>query len=232
MELVKGNSENLMGNAVVYWDVVGDNIISPESKIIAMNFVISAIPMDNKLFTATFPPVTFIDYEDFMSKLVNVNCDIIYGGKVTFPPKEIDFKKFIKRESARYNKIIEEYTEKYKVKFDFNPSKLSEKEQLYLLDDLSKKIRSAVKEGKYIDGDTDSKPNKILKLVRSIKNNYKKYDIDSLINILYLPGNDIDNLTKLYTKKYLSIYYEDYEKASDLTKNIEKINKKREKHIN
>lgn len=226
MELVKGDSNNLMGNAVVYWDVEGVNAIAPNSKIIASNFIISALPLEDKLFTATFPPVTFKDYDEFMSKLINVNCDIIYAGKVRFPAKEKDFKNFIKKETVKLNKIIEEYTEKYKVKFDFNPDKLSEKEKIYLLEDLSKEIRNAVKKGKYINGNTDSKPSKILKLVRNIKKDYTKYDVDNFINILYLQGEEIDDLAKLYTKKFLAIYYEDYENAKSLAEEISIIESK------
>jgi ribosomal protein S17E len=226
MELVKGDSENLMGNAVVYWDVEGKNAFAPDSKIIGTNFVISALPLEDKLFTATFPPITFKNYEEFISRLINVNCDIIYAGKVRFPPKEKDFKNFIKKETLKFNKIIEEYTEKYKVKFDFNPSKLSEKEKIYLLENLSKKIRNAVKDGKYINGNTDSKPSKLLKLIRNIKKDYTKYDVDNFINILYLPGDEIDNLTELYTKKFLAIYYEDYENAKSIAEEISIIESK------
>lgn len=229
MELVRGNSENLTGNAVVYWDVEGDNLISPNSKIITINFVISAVPLEDKFFTATFPPIMFKDYDDFMAKMVNVSCDIIHGGGVTFPRSDRDFRRFVKGESIKFNKIMEEYTEKYKLKFNFNPSQLSEKEQLYLLDDLSRKIRISLGEGRYEEGDTDSKPTKLMKLVRNIKNKYKKYDIDNLINILYTPGDRLDSLTELYTKKFLAIYYEDYENAENLTKEIEKLEEELEK---
>jgi hypothetical protein len=223
MELERGNSENLVGNAVVYWDVEGENYLNPGSRIIASNFVISAIPLEDKLFTATFPPISFKNHDDFMAHLVNVHCDIIYGGKLKFPPKESDFKKFLKHETVKYNKIIEEYTDKYKLKFDFDPSRLSEKEQLYLLEDLSKKIRISVAEGKYIDGDIDSNPTKVLKIIKNLKNKFDKYDIDNFINFLYQPGEDIDNLTNLYTKKFLAIYYEDYENAKDLSEQIKNI---------
>jgi len=225
MELVKGDNENLKGNAVIYWEVEGENLVAPDSKIIAINIIVSAIPLDDKLFTATFPPVSFRDNDELMSKLVNVDCDIIYGGKVMFPTIEADYKRFIKGESIRLNKIIEEYTDKYKVKFNFEPSKLSEKEQIYLLDDLSKKIRVSIKEGKYINGDSDSKPAKILRLIKNIKNNYKKYDMDSFLNILYIPGEAIDKLTSLYTKKFLAIFYEDYEEAQTISEEIQKIEK-------
>ncbi len=228
MELVRGNSENLIGNAVVYWDVEGENYLNPGSLIIASNFVISAIPLEDKLFTATFPPISFRDYDDFITHLVSVHCDIIYGGKVKFPPREIDFKRFLKQETSKYNKIIEEYTDKYKLKFDFDPGRLSEKEQLYLLEDLSKKIRISVSKGKYINGDSDSNPTKVLKIIKNLKNKYDKYDIDNFINFLYQPGKDMDNLTILYTKKFLAIYYEDYENAKNLSDRIKDI----ETHIN
>lgn len=225
MELVRGNSENLSGNAVIYWEVEGENIFSPNSKIIAENFVISAIQLDEKLFTATFPPIFFKDYDELITRLVNINCDIIYGGKMKFPTNNKELEKYIKKEIFQVNKIIESYTEKYKIKFNFNPINLSEKEKIYLLNNLSKKIRNAINKGKYIDGSTDSKPSKMLKLIKNLKHDYKKYDIDSFINILYIPGKNNDKLTNLYTKKFLAIYYEDYENAKALSEKILNLEK-------
>jgi hypothetical protein len=222
-KLVQGDTENLTGNCVVYWQVKGDNVFSPGSKIIAANFTISALPLEDKLLTATFPPISFLDFDEMTEKIININCDIIEGGAIEFPEKETDFKKFYKQQFYKYNKIIQEYSDKFKDKFDFKPEFLDEKESIYMLRKMLRKVRNNLSEKEV---DIDSKGIRIKKLIDDIQTRYSKYDVQKIYRLLYKPGEEIDILTELYINKFLSIYDEDYEKAVEFSKEIEQLEKK------
>ncbi len=219
MILRRGFLEDLCGNAVVYWDVIGENIISPNSGIFAINFTVSSIPLDNKLLTATFPPIPFIDYNELLDKLSNVQCDIIYGGELEFPVEQDAFNQFYKSEFAKFNKVIEKYVDVYKEKFNFHVTRLSEQEKLNLLRDLSKKIR--------IGFSDDKKENKlfskrVIKIINNLKD-HSKYDVVKFRSILFKPGIIEDELVQLYTNQFLAIYHENYERAGVLKQKISQL---------
>ncbi len=219
MILRRGVLEDLCGNAVVYWDVIGENIISPNSSIFAINFTVSSIPLDNKLLTATFPPIPFLDYNELADKLANVHCDIIYGGELQFPIEQDAFNQFYKSEFAKFNKVIEKYVDLYKEKFNFRVTKLTEHEKLNLLKDLSKKVRigfsNRKKENKLFS-------KRILKIINNLKNQ-SKYDVAKFRSVLFKPGLVEDELVQLYTSQFLAIYHENYEHAGVLKQKITQL---------
>jgi len=217
-KLIQGDYENLSGNCVVYWTVDGENLFSPGSKIIATNFTVSALPLEDKLLTATFPPIAFDDFETLIEKLIHINCDVIDGGSIKFPDDDLDFKRFYKQQFIKYNRIIQDYTSKYKEKFDFKPELFTEKELLYMLKRMIRKVRREISDGQ--NADYLTKSYRFKKLVQNLESNFRKYDIEDISKILYLPGEKIDTLTDLYMDKYISIYYEDYEKANELNRQI------------
>ncbi len=222
-KLLQGNIDNLTGNCVVFWKINGDNVFSPGSKIIAANFTISALPLDDKLLTATFPPIAFEDEDTLFEKTSNISCDIVEAGNMEFPKKESEFRRFYKKQFYKYNKIIQEYSEKFKDKFEFKPEMFTEKQSLYTLRKTLRKLRKTVAETAEIE--VTSKNYKVKKLIDNIKK-YDKYDVQNIYKIMYQPGKIIDELTELYVSKYLSIYEEDYEKADELTQKILELEKR------
>ncbi len=218
LKLLQGDIENLTGNCVVYWKIDGENLFSPGAKIIAANFTISALPLEDKLLTATFPPIAFEDEDVLFEKTANIKCDIIEAGTITFPKKDVEFRRFYKQQFYKYNKIIQEYSEKFKDKFDFKPEFFGEKESLYTLRKMLRKLRKSLSEKAEIE--ITSKNYKVKKLIENIKQKYEKYDVQNVYKIIYQPGKMIDELTELYVNKFLSIYEEDYEKADELTQKI------------
>ena len=223
-KLIQGEMDNLSGNCVVYWKVKGENVFAPGNKIIAANFTISALPLEDKLLTATFPPISFFDFDEMNEKIVNSNCDIIEGGIIEFPEKEAEFKRFYKQQFYKYNKIIQEYSDQFKEKFDFKPESLGEKESIYMLRKMLRKVRDNLNSER--EPDVDTKSHRIKKLMDDIQARYAKYDVHKISQILYRPGEEIDMLTELYINKFLSIYDEDYEKAVEFTREIEELEKK------
>lgn len=219
MNLEFGDWENLTGNGIVYWQVIGKNYIAPDSEIIAANFTISTLPLENKLLTATFPPIPFQDKDDLLEKIINVKCDIIYGGELHFPEDENNFNDFYKKEFAKYNKIVEEYSDKFKERFEFNVEKMTEAEKLTQLQNLTVKIRDQLSRGHF-----NFNSNKYLrwkKLTENISAHYTKYNVENLSKVIHLPGKQADDLSTLYTQKNLAIFYEKYEEASRLNSRIQ-----------
>jgi hypothetical protein len=223
LNIIQGNIENLTGNCVVFWHIEGDNVFSPGHQIVAANFTISALPLEDKLLTATFPPIAFKDFDDLTEKLANIACDIIDGGTVSFPKKDFEFKRFYKQQFSKYNKIIQTYSEKYKDKFDFKPDIYGEKESLYMLRKMLRKTRNML--SGELDPDTP-KNFRIKKLIDNIQNKYTKYDVENIYRLVYVPGEEVDKLTELYINKYISIFEEDYEKANEYNREIQNLEKK------
>ncbi|MDH4129691.1 MAG: hypothetical protein OEV44_13100 [Spirochaetota bacterium] len=221
MILRRGNIDDLSGNAVVYWEVVGENKVAPGFSIFAINFVVSSIPLENKLLTATFPPVPFRDYEELLDKCFGIKCDVLYGGNIVFPDGDEGFNKFYKSEFAKFNKTVEEYVDIYKEKFNFSIERLSERDKLYMLKDLSQKARIDVREK---NNSKRLNSTKIKQIIDDLQYE-RKYDISNFQSILHLPGEIGDQLVTLYTEKFLAIFHEDYENANILKREIFKLEK-------
>lgn len=225
MILRRGDLTNLCGNAVVYWDIIGENVIAPGFNIFAINFTVSSLPIDNKLLTATFPPIPFNDFDELVKKLEDVQCDIIYGGELKFPKEQKALNKFYKNEFAKYNKVIEEYVDIYKEKFSFSFNRMTEQDKLKLLENLSEQVRTEIKNDEEIEAEADNKQvltDRLLKLIEHLQVN-SKYDISNFKEVIFLPGEIGDRLSHLYTKKFLAIYHEDYENANLLKNKISKL---------
>ncbi len=220
MILRRGDIENLTGNAVVYWDVIGSNSIAPDHDVFAINFVVSSLPLDKKLLTATFPPIPYKSHEDLFEKLATVYCDIIYGGLLEFPPDQETLNKFYKNEFEKYNKVIEEYVEAYKEKFNFLLERLSEIEKLKLLQKMVPKARVELNET--VNEKKNDFTTKTMELIEDFQND-NKYDMYKLKELLFMPGKVGDLLVNLYIKKFLAIYNEEYENASRLKHKITKL---------
>ncbi len=223
MVLHRGDSDNLTGNGIVYWNVEGENFIASGYEVFAINFIVSSLQLDNKLLTATFPPIPFQNVNALFDRLVDVQCDIIYGGDIKFPDTQKNFSSFYKNEFAKYNKIIEEYVECYKEKFIVIVEKLSEQEKLYMLKDIANKTRIELQEG----GKTRLLfKKKIKKLTETLESN--KYDLSNFKQAIFMPGKVGDELSSLYIKKFFAIFYEDYEDALLIKNEITVL----EKHLN
>lgn len=227
MILRKGDIDNLTGNVIVYWDVLGENMIAPGFGIFAINFTVSSLPLNNKLLTATFPPIPFKDLDELIDKLSHIQCDIIYGGELKFPTSQKGFSQFYKNELDKYNKIIEEYAEIYKEKFNSSLDTLSERDKLYLLRKMSKKIRIEMDRG--FKNEKLYAKKKIIRLIKNLENN-DKYDVSKFRNVLFKPGEIGDKLVSLYINKFIAIYNENYEDAIQLKNKISNLENDIEKN--
>jgi hypothetical protein len=228
-----GNLTNLKGNAVIYWAVKNQSANkdedlkgnSPQLKILAINFVISVFPMDENLITATFPPIGFEEREEFMLYIKQSNSDLINAGELALK-KELDYMKSLPdAEYYQLNKIINEYLEIYREKIDHIGLNISLKEKIFLLKRLIKQLRVEMNHKKsFIKVPINN--GRMRKLIMDLKNYFNPFDIEKFNEIIYIKGKTADKILELYLEKFISIHYEDYEKASQLTAEIEKSEKK------
>lgn len=239
-QLEIGSLHNLKGNAVIYWNV-NQNSFNEESDeesihILAVNFVISIFPLDDNLVTATFPPVGFKDREEFMLYIRHSQCDLIFAGELSLN-KDADYQRNLPDEQYYIlNRILNSYLEFYRENMDGLILSMSLKEQLYLLKKLIINFRAALnnKENKEKRVQIPVNFNRIRKLIINLKQHFSPFDVENFQELITIPGKQINKTVELYLEKFISIHYEDYEKASTLTQQIEKArlkmeNKKKQK---
>ncbi len=227
LSLEIGNLNDLAGNAVVYWNVSpSDNNKNKDIiNILAVNFVISVFPFDDNLVTATFPPVGFEDREEFMLYIKQSQCDLIYAGEISLDNDIEDFKNLPDKEYYVLNRILNEYMEFYREKVDNVISNLSLKEKIYLLKKLITNFRNVLKT-KNRNIKIPINMNRIRRLILDLKKHFNPFDLENFNSIVPIKGETADILVNLYFEKFISIYYEDYEKASQVTSEIEKYQQK------
>lgn len=221
-----GDITNLSGNAVIYWKVENtETNTNPPIEILAINFVISVFLLDDNLVTATFPPVAFHDRDEFMLYVKQAHADLIYAGEITLK-KDIDYLKTLPdKEYYTLNRLIDKYLEYYRTKIDMPILNLSLKEKIYLLKKLTESARKKINQQKNFIKIPINK-GRIQKLAENLKNYFPATDIDHFLNLYPLHGKTIDTILSLYIDKFIAIYYEDYEKAKDITKEIAFFEKK------
>lgn len=221
MTIRRGKITNLTGNVIIYWDIIRNEKDRKDAnyKVLAINFIVSAIPIEDKILTTSFPPIPFRDFDEILEKIQNTNCDIIHGGKMEFPKNNQNLENFYKNQFNHYNKIIEFYISLYKEKFNFSINKLSEEDRISLLSDLVKKSRQEKKISKSKKMIFTSK---IQRIISSLKKS-DKYDFGFFLSILFEKGKKVDTLLDLYIQKYVAIFYERYEEAQKLKNKINKL---------
>lgn len=227
-----GDIKDLKGNAVVYWNVkqktAEENApekAKPVINLLAVNFVISVFPFDDNLVTATFPPVGFEDREEFMLYIKQSKCDLIYAGDIAFNKDLEDFKNLPDEEYFVLNKNLEEYMERYRERLDNIVIGLSLKEKIYLLKKMVISFRNAMKsKSKTIKIPVNI--NRIRKLITDMKQYYNPFDLENFNSVIPMKGKSADKMVQLYFQKFISIFYEDYESASEINTEIEKLQEK------
>ena len=221
-----GNTSQLSGNAVIYWEIINkENKINPSINFIAVNFVVSVFMLDDNLITATFPPVGFQDREEFMLYIRQSRCDLIYAGEITLKNDADYLKNLPDNEYFTLNKIIDHYLALYREKIETVVLNLSLKEKIYMLKKMlinirkdmssrSKKIKIPVNRGK------------LMKLLNDMKNYFNPLDVEIIMELLPIKGKTAERAVFLYVDKFISIFYENYEETQKITDEIEKIQKK------
>ncbi|MFW6139664.1 MAG: hypothetical protein ACOC7U_10910, partial [Spirochaetota bacterium] len=109
-----GDIKSPRGNAIIYWTVRGNNKLFKNAEIIASNFVISPLQINEETLMVNFPPVIIENRQKLLDIARANNVDLIRGGEI-FVPREIeDFNEFYTKQIEKFNGIIQEYIKAYR----------------------------------------------------------------------------------------------------------------------
>ena len=116
MRMEYGDIKKPTGNAVIFWTITGNNRILKGAEIVASNFIISPLQMNNETLMVNFPPVLLENREKLDKIIEKDNIDLIIGGEIFVPDDITDFINFYKKQIEKYNGLIQEYLLAYKRK--------------------------------------------------------------------------------------------------------------------
>ncbi|MBN2324741.1 MAG: hypothetical protein JXQ30_13490 [Spirochaetes bacterium] len=225
MKLEFGDINNPTGNAIIYWRIKKKSKIFKNAKILASNFVISALQMKDETLVVNFPPVLVDSYEDLLGIAESNNIDIIKGEDVDLPDDIEDFNDFYKGQIEQHNDLIQDYLVAYKEKK--NPAE-SEKTVPHLIN-LASETMDSVRKLVRIRGSHDVIRIK-LKLLEDLHDDLNEkmagYDLKNIIHLIEKPGTEVDRLVDLYKRKFYAVFLENYEQANRLKAEIHRIERK------
>jgi hypothetical protein len=219
MKMEHGDINKPTGNAIIFWIIKGNNRMLKDAEIIASNFIISPLQINNETLMVNFPPVLLKNREKLNKIIEKDNIDLISGGDIFVPDDITDFINFYKKQIEKYNGIIQEYLLAYKRKKTGKTSVQSLPQLINLAGETMENVRRLVK-NKGKQELIEIKIGKLRELQDHLNSEMKGFDMNKIIH--YIDKNDIavDNLVDLYKRKFIAIFLEDYEKADDLNKEI------------
>jgi sugar-specific transcriptional regulator TrmB len=222
IKMEHGDIKKPTGNAIIFWNIKGNNRILKDAEIIASNFIISPLQINNETLMVNFPPV-LLENRDKLNKIVEKeNIDLISGGEIYVPDDITDFINFYKKQIEKYNGIIQEYLLAYKSKNKGGTGVQSLPQLINLAGEIMENVRRLVK-NKGKQELIEIKIGKLREIQDHLNSEMKGFDLNKIIH--YIDKNDIavDSLVDLYKRKFIAIFLEDYEKADDLNKKIIRI---------
>jgi hypothetical protein len=222
MKIEYGDIENPTGNAIIYWKIKKANKIFKNARILASNFVISALQLKDETIVVNFPPVLVDSYEDLLGIAESNNIDLIKGDDIDLPDDIDDFNEFYKKQIEKHNDLIQEYLIAYKAKQSPDGAERSLPQLINLASETMDSVRKLVK----VRGSRDSIRVK-LKLLQDIDEDLNRemrgFDLRNIIHLIERPGLEVDRLVDLYKRKFFAIFLENYEQADLLKKEIRRI---------
>jgi hypothetical protein len=222
MKMEHGDIKNPTGNAIIFWMIKGNNRILKDAEIIASNFIISPLQINNETLMVNFPPVLLENREKLDKIVEKENIDLISGGEIFVPDDITDFINFYKKQIEKYNGIIQEYLLAYKSKKKGSTSVQSLPQLINLAGEIMENVRRLVK-NKGKQELIEIKIGKLKEIQDHLNNEMKGFDLNRIIHYIDKQDNAVDSLVDLYKRKFIAIFLEDYEKADDLNKKIIKI---------
>jgi hypothetical protein len=222
MKFEYGDSENPTGNAIIYWRLQGKSEILENAEVVASNFVISPLQYKNETLMVNFPPVLIESHEELLTLARDNGIDLIRGEDITVPDEVKDIYKFYKKQIKKYNGVLQNYLLAYKEKNKVNVSMMNLPQLIGRADSLMRGVRKMVRKGLERERITEE-VGKLREIQHYFDNEMKGFDLGRIISVLDRPERDIDQLVDLYRQKFIAIFLEDYEKATTLKGEIEKL---------
>jgi len=222
MILDYGDIRNPTGNAIIYWQIRGDNSKFHEGEFIATNFVISPLHINEETLMVNFPPVVVKSYEELLQIAESHNVDLINGGEIFIPETITDINRFYKKQIEKYNSLMQEYLLAFKEKLDAKKEEESVPQLINESGRLMNEIRNYVRKGISIKL-INRKIIQLRNIEKKLNSQMRGFDLSKIISLIDRKDSIIDELVSLYKQKFLAIFLEDYEKASLLKKKISEI---------
>ena len=222
MKMEHGDIKKPTGNAIIFWMIKGNNRILKDAEIIASNFIISPLQINNETLMVNFPPVLLENREKLDKIIEKENIDLIIGGEIFVPDDITDFINFYKKQIEKYNGIIQEYLLAYKRKKSDKTSVQSLPQLINLAGETMENVRRLVK-NKGKQELIEIKIGKLRELQDNLNNEMKGFNMNKIIHYIDKQDIAVDSLVDLYKRKFLAIFLEDYEKADVLNKKIMRI---------
>ena len=217
-----GDSDNPTGNAIIYWHLEGKIEVLENAEIIASNFVISPLQYKNETLMVNFPPVLIDTHEELLSLARDNGIDLIWGEDIKVPDEVKDIYKFYKKQVKKYNGVLQKYLLAYKEKNSVNVSMMSLPQLIGQADSLMRGVRKMVRKG--LEKERISEEvGKLREIQHYFDHEMKGFNLNRIINVIDRPDGDVDQLVDLYRQKFIAIFLEDYEKASALKSEIERL---------
>jgi hypothetical protein len=220
-----GDPDKPRGNALAYWRLLTDAENENFQRIIATNFVISPLFIGHQGIAATFPPQVIETYDRLLDIARKAEIDLIFVDELKIPLDDFDFDNFFKTQFARFNKIVAAYLKRYAIAFENMPEyepDTVEGSELENINDLDRLAREA-RESLLCRQNTAQAQNALLR-IRKIANTLNspsyKYDIEDLLRFLNCPDERVEELSRLYHRKFIAICTERYEDAEKLKRAI------------
>jgi hypothetical protein len=222
MKLIYGDIKNPTGNAIIFWGLKKKSKLFKNAKILASNFVISALQLKNETLVVNFPPVLIERYEDLIKIAKTNKIDLIKGEGIELPEDINNFNEFYRSQIDKYNDIITEYLIAFKEKNQPSRETKSLPQLINIVGETMESVRRLVKD----KGNHDTIQVKI-KMLEDIQEDLDKemkgFDLHNIIHLIDRPDAVVDRLVDLYKKKFLAIFLENYEQADILKREINKI---------
>ena len=222
-----GDKSNPTGNLIIYCEVVGQNPVKADCKIISSNIFVSFLNIGENLPAITFPPVAYETFAGFKTHLkVIEKYDLIKIPLFQFPDHADKAQKYINQRLQEVNEIVKDYVyicAKFAKSFFKNLTEEPDEDSTDLekLDYLEKMTlnyladsSSSLNDEKYIDFGS---------LFNSFIGNKPQYPLHSLMNFVQLADSRVPKLVSLLFRQSKAIYHENYEEAKTLQPAIEEL---------
>lgn len=226
MVFEKGSNRNPTGNLILYCNVIGENPVQPGGGIIASNVIVSFLKLGANYPVVTFPPVALPTVAD-LRNIIDVNIDaydIIRLPDFEMPESQEAANQYIQEQMEKFNQVVMRYVEFCKKREKNQPVIKPEdlpnsgvEGYLEALANLSLEYRASTGLAK------EATQLKVERIVNSFSSEHPQYDVDNFRKALNFPGNQGEELIRLYLKKFNAISTENYEDAVQFKRKIEEI---------
>ena len=220
MFLEKGSDKNPTGNLILYCYVKGENPFHPGYDVIASNVVVSFLKVNDNYPVVTFPPVSFKSINGLKSIVAeygNIH-DIVKLPDFIMPEGKDEGNRYIQERMEQYNSFVMRYVELCRNK-EKKTELVDDGVEAYLnaLAGLSLEYRESKGLAK------EAAKMKVDQLIFNFSTKYPQFDLENYKNAVLYPGKRGEELASLYIQKFNAISIENYEVASQIKKQIDKL---------